>query len=543
MDNQTNPHNQYGSNTLTSLLEKTRTPPLLTSSSSTPARAPKGLYATMFDLEADTLNDAGKSEILASRIRPFSYTNDEYLTLDVYCSFKYTDAMPFVFSIQVPISLDPVAIQPFIEEINTPEQEVPPEENLSSMVTRRVQDLFFTPPPTFEKIIKDLETRYGKIPDTAYAWGDKKPAYSHALKLAKNNQQRVLALEGLINSLDAEHEFLLKEAQHIDRSQYMVRRGDPQFYDPMDQARWHIQKTQEERINQRERSNQRIQTVLNKIEEAHNQLPANYRTLMTPNVRYIARSFHAIFELLATNDMGGAMFTYRQVKQSNFTPFVKLAFPNLHAMWHQLKAIFWLIDTHGYQMNPIYPHESIPKDHDLRQHVLSVYVENGSIFCAAITPENTVDRFMLEDAALNGQAETIRGALGCSRLGDHFSEEQKQAVYCAVADRGYYQINYLSPFSAQYCFIQAHDLVKDYHPALAERLQHMVLEPFQRLMDAGKAAKQNTATDIKRAFIDQRRDNIAKKRGTDLQWAQLPSLNDDEWAQLLDLEPTTKPQI
>ena len=212
-------------------------------------------------------------------------------------------------------------------------------------------------------------------------------------------------------------------------------------------------------------------------------------------------------------------------------------------MWHQLKAIFWLIDTHGYQMNPIYPHESIPKDHDLRQHVLSVYVENGSIFCAAITPENTVDRFMLEDAALNGQAETIRGALGCSRLGDHFSEEQKQAVYCAVADRGYYQINYLSPFSAQYCFIQAHDLVKDYHPALAERLQHMVLEPFQRLMDAGKAAKQNTATDIKRAFIDQRRDNIAKKRGTDLQWAQLPSLNDDEWAQLLDLEPTTKPQI
>lgn len=146
MDNQTNPHNQYGSNTLTSLLEKTRTPPLYACFSA-PPQAPQGLFATMFDLDKDTLNDAGKSEILASRIRPFSYTNDEHLTLDVYCSFKYTNATPFVLSIQVPISLDPVAIQPFVEEINTPEQDVSPEENLSSMVTRRVQDLFFTPPP------------------------------------------------------------------------------------------------------------------------------------------------------------------------------------------------------------------------------------------------------------------------------------------------------------------------------------------------------------------------------------------------------------
>lgn len=324
----------------------------------------------------------------------------------------------------------------------------------------------------------------------------------------------------------------------------MVRRGDPQFYDPIDQARWHIQKTQEERINQRERSNQRIQTVLNKIEEAHNRLPANYRTLMTPNVRYIARSFHAIFELLATNDMGEAIFTYRQVKRSNFTPFVKLAFPNLHAMWHQLQAIFCLIDTQGYQIDFIYPHKSIPKDHDLRKYVLSVYVENGSIWCAAITPENTVDRFMLEDAALNGQAETIRGALVAGHVSFSEKQEQEQAVYSAVAHRGYYQLSYfLSPATAQRSFIKAHNLVENYHPALASRLHRMVLEPFQPLMDAGKAAKQNTSTEIKRAFIDQRRDDIARKRGTDLDWAPLPSLSDDEWAALLDLETTTKPQI
>jgi len=523
MDNQANPHNPYGSTKLTSLIAKTRTPSLAPSSS-TPARASKGLYASMFDLEADTLKGAGKSEILASRIRPFSYTSDEHLTLDFYCNFKYTNATPLVFSIQIPINLDPVVIQPLVEGLNTPEQEAfSEEENLGAMVTRRVQDLFFTPPPTFEDLMKNNQR-----------WCYKDVFYK-ALELAKNDNQRVLAIEGIINGFDITRENCIEDYRRIERDTYYFK-GSP--YPVTDEA-----EIAALRIADYEQNKVRQTRVLAQIEEAHNKLPANYRTIMTPSVRCIARSFHAIFELLAMNQIGEAKFTYTQVKRSNFTPFVKLAFSNLHAMWHQLNAIFWLIDTHGYHMDPIYPHESIPKDHDLRQHVLSVYVENGSICCAAITPENTVDRFMLEDAALNRQADVIRGALGDPSSGDSFSEEQRQAVYCAVAHRGYYQLSYLSPFTAQDRFIKAHNLVKYYHPALAAHLKNMVLEPFQALMNAGEAAKQNTSIEIKRAFVAQQRNDLDRNRGTDLQWAPLPSLSDDEWAELLDLETTKKSQI
>ena len=271
------------------------------------------------------------------------------------------------------------------------------------------------------------------------------------------------------------------------------------------------------------------------IEVRHNQLPANYRT-MTPSANHMQESINLVFQLLSKNKIGEARLHYLRIP--NFSAFLKLAFPYLQAMKHQLRAIFCLLDTKGYFVSSHGNTE--PCDHELRQHLLEIHLNDGSIWCAVLTGD-TVDRFIIKDSELGREADAIRVCLDARGV---LSEEQKNFILDAVANRGYYKYNNPLPAAALLCFQDAHALVQQYYPALAERLQTMTLAPLQALMRAGEIAKQNTPLSVQRESLKLESAEIARQLANREIYIPEKQFNDTEWDALLitgDATPSHRP--
>ena len=475
------------------------------------------LYAAMFDLEKDIFNDAGNPQFLASRARSFSYVLDDHFVVDSYCGFKYSNQAPLVVTISILTSLDPI-MPHFAEDGHARQQtEQPPHEGVVTTLSKRVHGLFFSP-PTFESMFKEAQIDRG--------YHTTREFYEKALSLARNDRQRISSIEGIINQLDrkyvSDQEDYIQCINEKKSIEYALARGGI---------------VAEHRMNgfsnlsvQIERHLKKMNDGLALIEDYYHQLPANYRA-MTPSADHIEGTINLVFQLIECDEIGKARLHYLSIPQ--FTPFLKLAFPHLLAMKHQLRAIFCLLSTHGYHVRA---HYGEPFELEVTPHSLRVYLSNGVICCAART-DDEIERFVISDETLGSEASAIRDCLSHERC--VFSSQQKKIIFEAVASRGYYEINEPVPIAALTLFEESHALVQQYHPALAMHLETMTLAPLRALMEAGKAAKQHTPYAVRKALSDQASAESCQRMYSRDTYIPFHQLNDDEWSELLATTDTT----
>jgi hypothetical protein len=289
-------------------------------------------------------------------------------------------------------------------------------------------------------------------------------------------------------------------------------------------------KDEADRLVSTERNLKKMNDGLALIEHYYHQLPANYRA-MTPSADRIEGTINLVFQLIERDEIGQARFHYLSIPQ--FTPFLTLAFPHLLAMEHQLRAIFWLLSTHGYH---VWAHHGEPFELEVTPHTLNVYLSNGSIVCAART-DDEIDRFIISDETLGSEASAIRDCLSHERC--VFSSQQKKNIFKAVASRGYYEVNEPVPIAALTAFEKAHALVQQYHPDLAVRLEAMTLAPLRALMGAGKVAKQHTPYAVRKSLSDQASAESRQRMYSGDTHIPFHQLNDEEWGELLASKDTT----
>lgn len=474
------------------------------------------LYAAMFDLEKDIFNDTGNPQFLASRVRPFSYVNDDYFVVDSYCGFKYSNQAPLVVTINILTSLDPIIPQGAKESYEREQTNQPAETGVITTLSRLAHGLFFSI-PTFESMFKEAQIDRG--------YHTTREFYEKALSLATNDKQRILSIEGIINQLDRKYV--------IDRTEYL-RLIDEKNYVTNARSWGHIvpeyMKDEADRSVSIERNLKKMNDSLALIEHYYNQLPANYRA-MTPSADRIEGTINLVYQLIECDKIGRARLHYLSIPQ--FTPFLKLAFPHLLAMQHQLRAIFCLISTHGYH---VWAHHGEPFELEVTPHSLRIFLSNGAIVCAART-DDEINRFIIRDEELGKEASAIRDCLSHERC--VFSDQQDQIIFKAVASRGYYEYNDPDPISALSLFEKAHALVQEYHPELAVHLEAMTLAPLRALMRAGEAAKLNTPYAVRKALSDKASAESRYRMYSGDTHIPFHQLNDEEWDELLATRDTT----
>ena len=512
------------------------------------------------------LSDTGRVELKSFRMRFFPQSEKETLGIDLYVGFRFVPELTKATSFKLYLDIRPSYLRKQLtESISNMSANISTETTSQpTSVFENIRQYWFKPNPgtTFETVYAD-PTQGGR------SFSSK--GYRKALDLARNDNQRILALEGLINGLKHEYDMhCASEAQanssivycerRINELNYFRQHGRPLLPDgewdkvPSYSAEntlmlknYHdecvrlIKEDDDYRLRkgisfQEEELQKEIfwsqkhaslrETTLDDISKALNALPETYHS-MTLSANQLQRQCNLIFVMLKNNQIGEAELLYRRIR--NVSYFIESAFPYLKALLFQLSGIFHLVSEPGYDMVST---SQEPTDENLVEQTLYIYPKEKQLWAATRRADMQVERFRIETNKLGRYAENIIRSYENHNYHGIY-DDPEDTIMRALADYGYYYIHWPTVLSAAERFEEAYKIVLTYDAELAERVREATLGPLKSLIAIGQEAKNTTPLNVQRKMIKEHLRNNAIKRKTWEKSPQPSQLSDEEWNELL----------
>ena len=163
-----------------------------------------------------------------------------------------------------------------------------------------------------------------------------------------------------------------------------------------------------------------------------NLLPTNYQKL-SENARNLSEKFQIIIKLLSAESLQEAWGNFSNL--SPLSPVIQYACPNLVAMWHQLRALFLLLNIECYHLKQW---SGSPTDALIQQdlpNVIYVYSESNELCFAYKKQEGNLIRL-----GLSGPNDSISPSMWSS-IHDHLqqnlplTEMQNDAIFNCLANQ------------------------------------------------------------------------------------------------------------
>lgn len=501
-----------------------------------------GFFGGLFD-SSTHLSDSGDPQLLSFRMRPFTYHQDNFISVDIFCNFKFIPNLMKGTSLKLRFDLRPS----YLSAQSSSSASLPLEtQEASETVTQQtdvlqtIQNYFFKPKPpeTFETIYAAIQEQRCDVRDGSLL----------ALKLARNDTQRVMALECLINTLKRRYDYHCAEAenQKIEAEKITNRL---KFYKDYKEGRY-IPNTELDRIeieglikeNERQLrynslplweemlykaeyweqiSINESERYLQELSDALDSLPPNYHSI-TPSANQLQATFDLMFRLLENNQIGDAEILYQKNKELSY--FLETAFPHFKALLKQFTGTFFLVSQLGAYEMLAYKDE--PRDSEITKNELIVYCKDNRIWVAARHPDDQIHRFAIDRNRLgNKTAKTVY---------EEFERRRRTNMLKPIlADYGYHDIFWPHIINARTWFLEAHKCIQGYDAALAERFERETLRPLQALIDFGVKARERTPVDIQLQMIDIHCDKCRKQRLSGEVSTQPSILSDAAWDELL----------
>lgn len=501
-----------------------------------------GFFGGLFD-SSSHLSDSGDPQLLSFRMRPFAYHQDNFISVDIFCNFKFIPNLMKGTSLKLRFDLRPSYLS--AQSISSPSLSLETQEASETVtqqtdVLQTIQNYFFKPKPpeTFETIYAAIQEQRCDVRDGSLL----------ALKLARNDTQRVMALECLINTLKRRYDFYCEKAEEEEvevkkattrlklLKDYEEGRYVPgNEWEKADIERWteenevhlrhhHLPLWEETLYRAEYRAQQNInasEQCLQELSDALDSLPANYRSI-TPSANQLQATFDLMFRLLENNQIGDAEILYQ--KNKNLSYFLETAFPHFKALLKQFTGTFFLVSQLGaYSM---LAYNSEPTDRQIKKNRLIVYCKDNRIWVAARHPDDQIHRFVIDRNRLgNKTAKTVY---------EEFERRRRTNMLKPIlADYGYHDIFWPHIINARTWFLEAHQCIQSYDAALAERFERETLRPLQALIDFGVKARERTPVDIQLQMIDIHCDECRKLRLSGEVSTQPSILSDAAWDELL----------
>lgn len=484
--------------------------------------------------ESDLKRLTGDPIIIASRVRPTTSLQN-YLLIDVYCSFKWSNQPSITSTFKVLTQLEPILS--LASTIPPPGVNITPKATPASVFPSwsSLYQRFFHTEPTFHSLMKEGDEIQGVH--------TKENFYLKAYAIAKSEYEKVTALEALINLWDHHHEFIWSKPMYKALREKTAKTDFHQL--PLSE--------QEEFLEQKQKYENWISEPISKLKAYTEQLPTHYREFsLTAN--QINSTFKTIIDYLQNNQISEAWIKFNEIPK--LSAFIKRSFPNLNMMWHQIDGIFQVIDADGYAC---LPYKCVPLDSQLRRDRLSIYAKDNAIWCATINRrQGNAERFIIEKSTLGEYGDEIFQLLDEKwSLKDHHIE----AIYSSLASKGYYSCNETgysgaSIENALYRFNQANEILEQYHQCykthppsataensrlidehfarLKAQLQHDILTPLQAILDVGDYANKHTPYEERRRISKFDRADIRRRLLIDDFEPNHQIYEDEEWDVLLN---------
>lgn len=512
------------------------------------------------------LRDTGRVELKSFRLRSFSRSENEPIDIDLHVGFRFVPDLTKATSFKFYLDLRPSSLRGQLTDSipNMPASTSTEALSQHPSAFEIIRQYWFKPNPgtTFETVYAD-PTQGGR------SFSSK--GYRKALDLARNDNQRILALEGLINGLKHEYDMhCASEAQanssivycerRINELNYFRQHGRPLLPDgEWDKVPFYSTENvlmlknyhdecvrlikeddayllrkgisfQEEGL-QKELSRSRKyaglrEAALDDISKALNALPANYHS-MTSSANQLQRQCNLIFDMLENNQIGNAELLYRRIRKVSY--FIESAFPYLKALLLQLSGIFHLVSEPGYDMLPT---SQEPTDENLVEQTLYIYPKEKQLWAATRRADKQVERFRIETNKLGKYAEHIIRSYENNNY-DRIYDDPEDTIMRALADYGYYYIHWPTVLGAAERFEEAYQIVLPYDAELAECIRKATLDPLNSLIAIGQEAKKTTPLDVQRKMIKEHLRKCAIEMKTWDKSPQPSQLSDEEWNELL----------
>lgn len=504
------------------------------------------------------LRDTGNPEALSFRVRPFSSSADSFVEIDILCKFRYIPNLSRATSLKLLMDLRPgyrreqtsIPTETLLETLETQELiETRAKEPMGYLQT--MQSYFFRPkqPETFETVYAALKYNH---------FGYDKSARL-AFSLARNDVQRILALEILINYLKSQYDHHCKKAKEEKKnieSSLQIKEAVESYQAGRHQSDSGYSKEQieewilrneidyknkplpfwEENFHRATYWAQHHSTESEKsfeaLSEALNSLPANYHNI-TPSANQLQMKIDAILRLLEKNQIGDAELLYRQNRELSY--FLEAAFPHFKAVLEQFQGMFSLVCELGaYSMIKT---RREPEDAELVKNELLIYYKAHQIWVATRNSDNAVERFAIDSEKLGDKAENIL-----------FAFEQGETNYSHIAvlepilaHYGYYHRRSQDVLVAKECFSSVYKQILTYDAELAERFKRETLAPVEALVDFGQEAKAKTPLEVQYQMIALLQNESIQEMLSGVVLEDISLMSDEAWDEVLaDGAPTSQ---
>lgn len=457
-----------------------------------------GFFKSIFSVDY-ALRVTGKPIVIDTRLRKVeSNIKPRDFTLDFYCKFALSRQTPITTTINVTTDFETPSPMDLVTTDDSESQNFPfvnstePSDCLFSSISSLVQSSisWFKPKRNFEIICQEAQNATGVLkPHVLYV-----EAFAHA----QTNEERVFAIERIINALDKEKKYL-----------EMIAPSGGGIYEE-----------------------KRFQIIKESTEKYILQLPPYFRAL-SKDVTQIKRDFKIIYDFLREERMGEADYAFRHLK--SYSAFIKHACPELVAMYHQLQGLFYVIHIPGYSILPIM--YKVPSDEFLTKEIMYLYIQNKIIWCAFVTPENLIQRITIDPAELGEHAQHVQAYLEVKGgYPEGFYKEVVPIMFDVLKNKGYFQTNQdgLQPYITFCHFKRTYENLKKYNEATAQEFYEKTLKPMIILMRASEYAAENTPREerIEEYNISKQKKRYRQRAG--LAWPViLEKLDDKRWEHAL----------